>query len=120
MALRARTFPTAALADLGATNTTPANTLVPASATLTRYLRSMHVTNSTAGALAWNFGIGTAAILTATNSMHFGQALAANATFDRYWGGKGHRVDNQTIMGFASAAGVKFELNYDESDALDA
>lgn len=122
MGLRVRNFPaaTAAVADLQTTNTTPANTLLAASATLTRYLRSIHVTNSTAGVLTWNFGMGTAAILTAVNAEHFAQSLAPGATFDRYFGGKGRRFDNTTVMGFASAAGVKLTFVYDESDTVDA
>jgi hypothetical protein len=120
MALRARNLPTAADADLGTTNTSPANTLLAASSTLTRYARSLKVTNSSASVLTWNFGIGAAAVLTATNATWFGATLQPGATFTHYWGGKGRRFDNQTVMGFASAAGAKLELQYDESDTVDA
>jgi len=121
MALRVRNFPTGADTDLGTTNTSPANTLLAASATLTRYMRGLKVTNSTAATvLTWNFGIGTAAVLTAANATWFTVTIQPGATFVHYWPGKGRRVDNQTVMGFASAAGVKLELSYDESDTLDA
>lgn len=117
--LRARNFPTSADADLGTTNTTPANTILAASSTLTRYVRSIKVTNSTTGTVNFSFAIGTAAILTATNATWFQVDVAGKATFTHYWGGKGRRLDNQTIMAFASAAGLKLELQYDESDAVD-
>jgi hypothetical protein len=121
MALRARNFPTGADTDLGSTNTSPANTLVATSAALTRYARSLKVTNSTtASTLTWNFGIGAAAVLTATNATWFGKSLAPGETFAHYWGGKGRPFINQTVMGFASAAGVKLEFAYDESDTIDA
>lgn len=127
MALRVRTLGGSStsgtpsqLLPLGTVNTTPANNLLAASATLSRYLRSIKVVNSTATPATWNFGIGAAAVLTSANSEYFAQTIASNGEYTHYWGGKGRRVDNLTIMGFASAAGVNLTLNYDESDALDA
>lgn len=120
MALRVRNFPSGVDADLQQTNTSPANSLLAASATLTRYARGLKVTNSTTGTLQWSFGIGAAAVLTAVNATYFQKDILAKDTFTHYWSGKGRRFDNQVVMGFASAVGVKFELQYDESDALDA
>lgn len=120
MALSAQNFPTAGDADLGTTNTTPANTLVALSATLTRYARGLKVTNTSGSVATWNFGIGTAAILTATNATWFAKSIQPGDTFSYYWGGKGRKFLNQTVMGFASAAGVKLELQYDQSDTTDA
>jgi hypothetical protein len=124
MALRARNFPTGVDADLQTANTTPQTTILAGSATLTRYLRSLKVTNSTAATvLTWSFGIGAAAIMTATNSTWFGKTINPGETFTHYWGGKGRRLDGVAtgnLLGFASAAGVKLEVQYDESDTLDA
>lgn len=123
MALRPRTFPAGADTDLQQANTTPQTTILAGSATLTRYLRSLKVTNSTAATtLTWSFGVGAAAIMTAVNSTWFGVTLLPGATFLHYWGGRGRRVDGATsnLLGFASAAGIKIEVQYDESDTLDA
>jgi hypothetical protein len=93
--------------------------LLAASASVTRYVRSVHITNNTGGALTWNLAY--AATATSAGPGFFGAAIAANAPYDRYYGGKGERLDNTAISGFASAAtSVSFEINYDESDALDA
>lgn len=127
MALRAKSLggsstsgTPSALLPLGTANTTPANNLLAASSSVTRYLRSLHIVNVSGSTQTWNFGVGAAAVLTSTNSEFFGESILAGATFDRYWGGKGRRLDNQVIMGFASAAGVNLTLNYDESDTVDA
>jgi hypothetical protein len=127
MALRPRTLggsstsgTPSALLPLGTVNTSPANNLLAASATLTRYLRSIKVKNNTAGTLTWNFGVGAAAVLTGTNAEYFSENILAAGEYIHYWGGRGRRVDNLVIMAFASGAGVNLTLNYDESDALDA
>jgi hypothetical protein len=93
--------------------------LLAASASVTRYVRSVHITNDTAGALTWN--VAYAATATSAGPGFFAQPIGANGVYDRYYGGRGERLDNTAISGFASAAtSVSFEIIYDESDALDA
>jgi hypothetical protein len=93
--------------------------LLAASATTTRYVRSIHVTNNTGSVLTWNLAF--AATATSAGPGIFGESIAANARTDRYYGGQGERLDNVAISGFASAAtSVSFEINYDENVALDA
>lgn len=93
--------------------------LLAASATLTRYVRSIHISNNSASPLTWNLAYAA----TATNAGPgvFGEAIPANSRTDRYYSGKGKRIDNVAIAGFASVAtSVSYEIVYDESDTLDA
>jgi hypothetical protein len=98
--------------------------LLAASATLTRYVRSVHVSNDSASAVTWNLAF--AATATSAGPGVFAEALPANTSAassraDRYYGGAGKRLDNTAISGFASAAtAVSYEIIYDESDTLDA
>lgn len=93
--------------------------LLAASATLTRYVRSFHITNDTGGALTYNLAF--AATATSAGPGVFGESVPANSRADRYFGGKGFRIDNVAISGFASSAtSVSYQIIYDESDTLDA
>lgn len=93
--------------------------LLAASASVTRYVRSFHITNDSASSVTWNLAF--AATATSAGPGVFGEALAANSRTDRYYGGAGKRIDNVAISGFASAAtSVSYEIVYDESDTLDA
>lgn len=93
--------------------------LLAASASVTRYVRSLHITNDSASAVTWNLAY--AATATSAGPGVFGESLPANSRTDRYYGGKGKRLDNVAISGFASAAtSVSYEIVYDESDTLDA
>lgn len=106
--------------NLGTTNTSPANNILAASSTVTRYVRSILVVNN-GTATTWNFGIGTGAALTAANSIWFGKAIAAGETFTYYWGGKGRKLNTpatDVIMAFAGQANVTLEVNYDEDAPL--
>lgn len=107
----------AATTNLGTTNTTPANNLLAASSAVNRWVRGITVTNVSGGALTWNFGIGTAAIMTAANSLFFGKQLDAGAVFTHQFPGKGRRLmtpATDVIMGFASGAGIVLDISYDE------
>lgn len=118
MALRARRLSI----SLGATNTTPANNLIAASATLTRYIRSIIPYNNDSVPRQWNF-TPSAAIITAANGQPFNETLPANGRGTPiYPGGKGMRIDiNTTFSAFASVASVvTLDIEYDESDAADA
>lgn len=97
--------------------------LLAASNTVTRYVRSIHVTNDTDAARTWNLAF--AATATASGPGIFGEPLPPRsqgpARTDRYYGGHGKRLDNVAISGFADvAASVSYEIIYDESDTLDA
>jgi hypothetical protein len=93
--------------------------LLAASAALTRYVRSVHVSNDSAGALTWNLAF--AATATSAGPGIFGESIPANSRADRYFGGKGFRLDNVAISGFASGAtSVSYQIVYDESDTVDA
>lgn len=93
--------------------------LLASSSTLTRYVRSFHITNDSASTVTWNLAY--AATATSAGPGVFGESLAANSRTDRYYGGKGKRIENVAISGFASAAtSVSYEIVYDESDTLDA
>lgn len=93
--------------------------LLAASSTLTRYVRSFHISNDTASAVTWNLAF--AATATSAGPGIFGESLPANSRTDRYFGGKGFRLDNVAISGFASSAtAVSYQIVYDESDTADA
>jgi hypothetical protein len=94
--------------------------LLAGSATKTRYLRSIQVTNNTASQRTWNYAI--AATATSAGPGVFGEVLTPNQrAYPIQFGGKGSRMDNVAISGFADAAtSVTYEINYDESDTLDA
>jgi hypothetical protein len=93
--------------------------LLAASSSLTRYVRSVHVSNDTGGALTWNLAF--AATATSAGPGIFGESVPANSRADRYFGGKGFRLDNVAISGFASSAtSVSYQIVYDESDTVDA
>lgn len=104
--------------NLGTTNTTPANNILAASSTVTRWIRGITVVNNGA-ATTWNFAVGTAAILTAANSIWFGVPIAANATFVHHFPGRGLRLNTpatDVIMAFAGAANVSLVTDYTEQD----
>lgn len=89
--------------------------LLAASSTVTRYVRAIHVSNDTAGSLTWNYAF--AATATSAGPGVFGETIAANSRSAVYFGGKGARLDNTAISGFASAAtSVSYEFIYDEVD----
>lgn len=98
--------------------------LLAASSSVTRYVRSVHISNDSAAARTWNLAF--AATATSAGPGVFGEALPANtfgasARADRYYGGAGKRLDNVAISGFADAAtSVSYEIIYDESDTVDA
>lgn len=98
--------------------------LLAASSTLTRYIRSIHITNNTNASRTWNLAF--AATATSAGPGVFAEALPANTAgptsrADRYYGGQGKRLDNVAISGFADAAtSVSYEIIYDESDTADA
>jgi len=94
--------------------------LLAASASVTRYVRSVNITNDSASAVTWNLAY--AATATSAGPGVFGETLAANARAQPItYGGAGKRLDNVAISGFASAAtAVSYEIVYDESDTLDA
>ena len=65
---------------VGTTATSPANRVLAASATVNRYVKGIYATNTTASAIALNFGVGAAATLSAANAdMAFGFSVPANA-----------------------------------------
>ena len=111
-----------ATVNLGTTNTTPANRLLAASATVGRWLRGVTVRNNSGGTLTWNFAWGTGAILTAANSAWFGASISPTSTaiangFVYQWPGRGVRLaTTDEVMGFASGANVSMEFTYDELD----
>lgn len=115
MAYLSKSVPTT-LGNLGIVNTTPANQLLAASATVTRWVRGISITaNGTSG--TWNFAVAAAAVLTAVNSIWFGQAIAAGATFTYVFPGKGLRLKaTDDIMAFASVANMTLAVIYDELD----
>jgi hypothetical protein len=98
--------------------------LLAASSSVTRYVRSVHVTNNASSAHTWNLAF--AATATSAGPGVFGEAIPANSggvssRADRYFGGRGERLDNVAISGFADVAtAVSYEINYDESDTVDA
>lgn len=93
--------------------------LLAASSAATRYVRSIHITNDTGSTITWNLAF--AATATSAGPGVFGEPILANARADRYFGGKGFRLDNVAIAGFASSAtSVSYQIVYDESDTVDA
>lgn len=98
--------------------------LLAASSAVTRYVRSVHISNDTTAQRTWNLAY--AATATSAGPGIFGETLPPNTSgpasrADRVYGGKGHRLDNVAIAGFADAAtSVSYEINYDESDTVDA
>lgn len=105
--------------NLGTTNTTPANNILAASSTVTRWIKGIVVSNNGAAG-SWNFAVGTAAILTAANSIFFGEPIAANGVFGPfYFPGRGLRLNTpatDVIMAFASAANMTLVVIYQEQD----
>lgn len=98
--------------------------LLAASSSVTRYIRSVHLTNNSTSARSVNLAF--AATATSAGPGIFGEALppnslGASSRLDRYYGGAGKRLDNVAISGFADAAtSVSYEIIYDESDTVDA
>ena len=98
--------------------------LLAGSATKTRYVRSILVINDTNAQRTWNYAF--AATATSAGPGVFGEVLPANTGGPASravipFGGKGSRLDNVAISGFADAAtSVSYDINYDESDTLDA
>lgn len=104
--------------NLGTTNTSPANNILAASSTVTRWIRGITVVNN-GSAGTFNFAVGTGATLTAANSIWFAQAIAAGATFVHYFPGRGLRLNTpatDVIMAFASAANMTLQVSYTEQD----
>lgn len=99
---------------------TPSSTvLLAASAAVTRWVRSIHITNDGASGTTWNVAFASSA--TATTGV-FGASLPARtdplARVDRYFGGAGGRLDNVAISGFSAAANVSYQIVYDEGTAI--
>lgn len=100
-----------------------ATAVLLAAAGVTRYIRSIHITNNTAAAITWNFAYAPTA--SSAGPGVFAETLPDRtqgylSRTDRHYGGKGKRIDNTIISGFASAAaGVSYEVIYDESEGLD-
>jgi hypothetical protein len=98
--------------------------LLAASTTKTRYVRSIMAINDTNAQRTWNYAF--AATATSAGPGVFGEVLPANTSGPAsramvQFGGKGARLDNVAIAGFADAAtSVSYEINYDESDTVDA
>lgn len=93
--------------------------LLAASSAATRYVRAIHVSNDTSSTQTWNLAF--AATATAAGPGVFGEQLLPNGRTDRYFGGKGFRLDNVAISGFAgNATSVTYQIVYDESDTVDA
>jgi hypothetical protein len=104
---------------VGATNTTPANIILAANTALNRFVRGIYVTNTTAGALALNVGIGAAAIISATNGdVAFGLSIPANvASYPvAQYAGQGRRAlgagSLNQIMAFGSGTGLTLTVIY--------
>lgn len=93
--------------------------LLAATSSLTRYVRSIHISNDTAANQTWSLAF--AATATAAGPGIFGAPIAPNSVADRGYGGQGYRLDNVAISGFALAAtAVSYQIVYDESDTVDA
>lgn len=94
--------------------------LLAASASVSRYVRSINITNDSASAVTWNLAFASTA--TSAGPGVFAEVLLANTRAQPIiYGGSGKRLDNVAISGFASAAtAVSYEIVYDESDTLDA
>jgi len=102
--------------NLGTTNTSPANNILAASSTVTRWIRGITVSNN-GSAGTFNFAVGTGATLTAANSIWFGTPIGATSTFVHYFPGKGLRLlGTDVIMAFASAANMALTVHYSEQD----
>lgn len=104
--------------NLGTSNAA-APTILVASSTVTRVLRGFTFVNNNASSIAWNFGWGTAAIMTAANSQWFGITLPTQNTFVHNFPGFGARLNTpatDVIMAFASLANVSLTIDYDEYD----
>jgi hypothetical protein len=98
--------------------------LLAGSSTKTRYVRSALFINNTNAQRTFNYA--HAATATSAGPGVFGEVLPANTSGPAsramlQFGGKGARLDNVAISGFADAAtSVTYEINYDESDTVDA
>jgi hypothetical protein len=98
--------------------------LLAASATKTRYVKLVTVFNNTNAQRVWNYA--HAATATSAGPGVFGEVLPANTSGQQSraqinFGPRGARLDNVAISGFAdTATSVSYEINYDESDTLDA
>lgn len=97
--------------------------LLAATGLVTRYVRSIHVTNDTNASHTWNLAF--AATATSAGPGVFGEVLQPNTAGPPSRADKvypaGKRLDNVAISGFAdTATAVSYEIIYDESDTLDA
>lgn len=88
-------------------------TFLAGNANTTRYIRQLHITNTTAGALTWNFA--NAATCVAATALVFGKTVAANS-IDQVFFSPGLVVPASGLMrAFASAAtAVNLTVTYDE------
>lgn len=124
MALKRKTISLA----VGSTNTSPANNILAGNASFTRYIRSVHCVNNTAGALTLTAGAGVAAVLAVTNSdICSGLSIPANSmTPVAFYGGSGKRCEGtgtaNAFMAIAQSGtnSLFITIVYDESDTLDA
>ena len=116
MALKSKT----ARGQLGAATAV----LLAANATKNIYVRSVHFKNNSAAMRKVSYAM--AATATSAGPGIFEEALPPNTSgqlsrMDVHYGGKGHRLDNTAVSGMSdAAASVTYEINYDESDGLDA
>jgi hypothetical protein len=98
--------------------------LLAASASLTRYVRSIHITNDSAALQTWSLAF--AATATSNGPGVFAETIQPNTAgpasrAEKHYPAGGKRLDNTAISGFAlTAASVSYEVIYDESDTLDA
>lgn len=99
----------------GQFSVTASAVLLPASALVTRWVRSLHVTND--GASPTTFNLAFAATANAAAGI-YGASLPGRADplarVDRFFGGAGARLDNLAIAGGAGAANVSYQIVYDE------
>lgn len=106
---------------VGTTNTTPANRILAADATVNRYLRGVYATNTTGAAITLTVGMGAAAILSSANSnLASGTSVPANASCYpiAQFAGDGLRGVGvgslNEIMAIASGAGLLLNAVYSD------
>jgi hypothetical protein len=95
------------------TNADATVTGLGASATVTRWIRSVHV--SCYGTSTYSLGVG--ATFANATSLIAAKVMTAANTYDHYYGGKGIRVDNANIRALAGAnTSGAMTIVYDELD----
>lgn len=89
-------------------------TFLAASATVDRYIKSMHFANATAAPVTVSAGV-QATLVSATGAIVFGKTVPANDRLDIFFGGDGIRVVNTIIRAFSNTAtAVNLNINYVE------